>query len=259
MPVAALYPLVILTALVVGGWLWRCSRRRLDLPDDQRAAIVIAAFCGAMLGAKLPFVVSDWTAVLTAGTWFANGKTILSGLVGGYVAVEATEWVLGVRVRTGDAFVVPVAAAIAIGRLGCFCAGCCYGTPTSLPWGMACAATDSLARHPNQLYEFAFHALAAGAAFLLARRRIWKGHLMKAYIIAYCAFRIATETIRPEPVWWSGGTFYQWFAASTAIALAGVWWHAARQAGHLSSSASRSPTSSNSMSADRSNPGGSNL
>ena len=41
-----------------------------------------------MIGAKLPFLFDSWEAFLSGATWFSNGKTILTGLVGGYLGVE---------------------------------------------------------------------------------------------------------------------------------------------------------------------------
>ena len=112
-----------------------------------------------MIGAKLPFVLADWEGLASGRAWFENGKTIVFGLVGGYFGVELAKALLGVRVKTGDSFAVPVAAALAIGRLGCFVAGCCHGTVTTLPWGVDFG--DGLRRHPTQLYESAFHLTAA--------------------------------------------------------------------------------------------------
>ena len=112
-----------------------------------------------MIGAKLPFVLADWQGLLSGRAWFENGKTIVFGMVGGYFGVELAKALLGVRVKTGDSFAVPVAAAVAVGRLGCFAAGCCHGRSRALPWGVDFG--DGLRRHPTQLYESAFHSTAA--------------------------------------------------------------------------------------------------
>jgi hypothetical protein len=60
----------------------------LDLAAREKLGIGLGAFCGAMIGAKLPFVLADWEGLLTGAVWFADGKTLLCGLVGGYVGVE---------------------------------------------------------------------------------------------------------------------------------------------------------------------------
>jgi phosphatidylglycerol:prolipoprotein diacylglycerol transferase len=141
--------------------------------------------------------------------------------------VEIAKASLLIRVKTGDSFAVPVAAAVAVGRLGCFSAGCCYGTETSLPWAVNFG--DGLRRHPTQLYESAFHLTAALALAWLQRRGILKGQLIKLYIIAYLFYRFATEFIRPEPVLWRGLTGYQWACLALIPVFALLWVQDQRQ------------------------------
>ncbi len=212
---------------------WAIARRtqaRLPIDRTQRIGIALGAFCGAMIGAKLPFVLADMNGMLSGAAWFSDGKTILTGLVGGYLGVELAKWALDVRVRTGDSFAVPVAVAIGIGRLACFAIGCCYGIPTSLPWGVRFpTAGDSLPRHPTQLYEAAFHLTIAGVFAVLYRQGIWRGQLIKAYIIAYSMYRFATEFIRPEAKLWLGLTGYQWVALALVVVFGLLWWRNSRK------------------------------
>lgn len=225
------YALIMLLAMVCGGLILRASQRSLPLPSDQRIALGLAAFCGAMLGAKLPFVLADWQGLLSGLVWLSGGKTILCGLVGAYAAVEFAKWAMEIRVKTGDSFVVAAAVAVAIGRLGCFVAGCCYGIPTSLPWGLRCALTDDLVRHPTQLYEALFHASLGLLMLQLQRRGIWRGQLAKLYILSYCVYRLGSETLRPEAEFAWGLTGYQWFALGCLPVFAGLWWRDEMQRG----------------------------
>lgn len=223
--ISSSYPLIMLAAIGTGAWLLRRSQSDLRLSAHDKWPIGIAAFCGAMLGAKLPFALSDWEALRSGAAWFSNGKTILCGMVGAYFAVELTKWIYGIRIKTGDTFAVPAAAAVAIGRLSCFAAGCCYGTPTELPWGVRFQLADggAVPRHPTQLYESAFHLSLALLMLWLGSRGMWRGQLMKFYILAYLVYRFATEFIRPEPTLWAGLTAYQWFALAVAPVFAFLW------------------------------------
>ena len=148
----------------------------------------------------------DWDGLLSGRAWFDSGKTIVFGLVGGYFGVELAKWALQIRLKTGDSFAVPVAAAVAVGRLACLAGGCCYGTVTSLPWGVDFG--DGQPRHPTQLYEFGFHLAAALMLHQLLQRRLLRGQLIKLYIISYLTYRFLTEFIRPEPQLWAGLTGY---------------------------------------------------
>ena len=120
----------------------------LGLSRRERLGIGLGAFCGAMIAAKLPFLLADWEGLLSGRAWFENGKTIVFGLAGGYFGVELAKALLGVRVKTGDSFAVPVAAALAIGRLGCFAAGCCHGTVTTSALGRRLRRRPSPSSHP---------------------------------------------------------------------------------------------------------------
>jgi phosphatidylglycerol:prolipoprotein diacylglycerol transferase len=227
--VSPYYPLIIGLALIVGGLLARLTQRDLGLTARQKAGIALGAFVGAMLGAKLPFVLADWDGLKSGAAWFSDGKTILTGLVGGYFGVVVAKWALGITVRTGDSFAVPVAGAIAIGRLGCFVAGCCFGTPTTLPWGVVFERVDSSPRHPTQLYEFTFHAVAAVVLWGLLRDGMFRGQLIKLYILAYVAYRFASEFIRPEARIFGGLTAYQWASLLLAALFVALWRRDARQ------------------------------
>jgi phosphatidylglycerol---prolipoprotein diacylglyceryl transferase len=216
-----IYPALMLLAVATGAVLGRRTQRALGLTAGERLGIGLGAFCGAMIGAKLPFVLADWEGLLSGQAWFENGKTILFGLVGGYFGVVGAKRALGIRVRTGDSFAVPVAAAVAVGRLACFSAGCCHGTATTLPWGVDFG--DGCRRHPTQLYEFAFHLGAAAALAWLLRHGRLRGQLIKLYILAYLAYRFATEFLRPEPVLALGLTGYQWAALGLIPVFVLLW------------------------------------
>jgi phosphatidylglycerol---prolipoprotein diacylglyceryl transferase len=218
-----LYTLVMMLAVGVGIFLSRRSQQDLPLTKQQKWGLAIGAFCGAMLGAKLPFVIADWNGLMSGTAWFSNGKTILCGLVGGYFGVELAKWMLDIRVKTGDSFAVPVAASIGVGRLSCFVAGCCYGTPTDAPWGVVFSTVDSLPRHPTQIYEALFHLAAACLLAWLRRQGLFRGQLIKLYIISYLAYRFSTEFIRPEVRMWQGLTGYQWAALVMIPVFVALW------------------------------------
>jgi phosphatidylglycerol:prolipoprotein diacylglycerol transferase len=191
------------------------------LPRQQRWAIAWAALVGGAFGGKIGYVLAyhgDW---LDWGTWLTDGKTVTMALVGAYLGVELIKLVLHIPVKTGDTFALPLALALAVGRWGCYCNGCCYGVATDLPWGVAFG--DGIARHPVQIYESLFHLLAAGLLAVVIYYDGLRNQRLKLYLIAYAGFRFVTEYIRPEPVWALGLTFYQWVCLLAAGALAIQW------------------------------------
>ena len=158
-------------AVAVAAALGRRPQSPLGLTRWQRLGIGLGGFCGAMIGAKLPFVLADWEGLRQR---HAPGSTTARrsccGLVGGYFGVEVAKWALDIRVKTGDTFAVPVAAAVAIGRLACFVGGCCYGTPTDAAVGRrlrrrpAAAIRRSSTSSPSTLTLRGRPGLAAAAA-----------------------------------------------------------------------------------------------
>jgi phosphatidylglycerol:prolipoprotein diacylglycerol transferase len=125
-----------------------------------------------------------------------DGKTILGALTGGYILGEIGKKVVGVRFSTGDALAIALPVGQAIGRLGCFCAGCCYGAPSSAPWAVH---QHGALRHPVALYEAAACLALAGLLAAIRRCRRPPGHLFRYYLIGYAAIRFTTEVFRGEP------------------------------------------------------------
>lgn len=196
-----------------------------DLPGWQRFALGLAAFIGGSLGSKLPFVLGSGQEWWTAAVWFSDGKTIVAGLGFAYLAVELTKLALDIPFKTGDTFALPLALAMCVGRFGCFVNGCCYGTPTSLPWGVWFVQPDGrvFVCHPTQIYESLFHFSMAIALLLLLSKGWLRGHHLQIYLICYGVYRFLTEWIRPEPNWVWGLTFYQWAALILVCAMVLQW------------------------------------
>jgi len=179
-------------------------RKPSPLPPKQRWVITIAALFGAGVGAKLPFVLLSKEPFFSGPAWFTDGKTILSGIAGGYLCVELAKLLFGIRAKTGDGFAMPLAAAVAVGRWGCFFNGCC-GAPLVPP------------------IESAFHAAMAVLLWRLRNVEALRWQLIKLYLIAYCVFRFGIEFVRTEPRLALGLTAYQYGAAAFALILVALW------------------------------------
>lgn len=190
-------------AYTIGFLVYRRARARAGdtLNDDQRWTIIVAAAMGAWLGAKSLHVLNEWNTFRTVG-WrmlvLPGGKTLVGGILGGWAVVEWVKARRGIVTRTGDLFAVPLAIAIAVGRIGCFSAGLddhTTGTPTALFSGIDFG--DGVRRHPTALYEAFFAILLAVALTFYARRKGPPGRVFNAFILAYGAFRLGVDFLKP--------------------------------------------------------------
>jgi prolipoprotein diacylglyceryltransferase len=204
-------------AYFLGYRLYLRSRARSGdhVSGSNRLWIVAAAAIGAAIGSKLLYWLEN--PALTLQNWnnpfyLMAGKTIVGGLIGGLFAVEWTKQRLGIVRRTGDLFAIPLAASLAIGRLGCFLSGLgdeTFGLPTGLPWGIDFG--DGVLRHPTQLYEVVFLGVLAFWLYRFSRRAHREGDLFKAFMVGYMGFRLLTDFIKPGfPL--AGLTAIQWAA-----------------------------------------------
>ena len=86
----------------------------------------------------------------------------------------------------------------AIGRLGCFFAGCCYGKPTDSFIGLTFPTTNSTTVHPSQLYEVISILLIMVVLFILKRNKKFNGQLFISYVILYAIARSILEVFRGD-------------------------------------------------------------
>ncbi len=254
-----IYTAIMFGAVATCSILLRRTQAKLPLSNTEKLGIAIGGFIGAMLGAKLPFLLVDWSSLFTGGAWLTDGKTIMCGIVGGYIGVEIAKWTMEISIKTGDSFAVPVAIAVGIGRIACFQGGCCYGTETDLAWGVCFSTAEDaggIPRHPTQIYEAFFHFTLAGLLLaqmawlkrserrnvqdqerLLANEpsaisdtmeKIFHGQLIKFYIILYLVYRFFSEWLRPEPHLFAGLTAYQWASLVMLPIFILLWIHDVR-------------------------------
>ena len=177
---APVYALAYGVALLVFRWM---ARRR-GLGTAGVWQLMQAGLFGGLVGAN----VSQFFAT------GAPGKSIEGGLIGGYIAVVCMKRYLGIVRPTGDLFALAVPAGEAIGRIGCFIGGCCFGKVSEAPLAIY---DHGALRYPTQLYL----SLAAAATFavLLAlerKRFLPENGLFYVQGALFCLTRFAIEFFR---------------------------------------------------------------
>ena len=217
-------------AVAAATFLWLRRRRGDSLSATDRLSLVAAVFVGALIGSRLLAWFDNPAAQAKGFVGLMDGKTLVGGLVGGWIATEVEKRRMGVRQPTGDLYVYPLIAGIAIGRIGCFLSGLpdgTYGTATSLPWGVNFG--DGIARHPAAIYESVF-VIVVGFALTGVWRHGAEGQTFKWFAASYLAFRLLVDTIKPGVAVALGLTPIQWACVAGLAYLA--WW-CARQRGSV--------------------------
>ncbi len=214
------HPVMEVIAYTTGFQFYLLLRRRWPqkaAPFEQGMWLIVGAIFGALIGSKLLAFVESWPQyhMMWQATHdpalFAGGKTIVGGLLGGWIGVEIAKYFLGIQFSTGDIYVFPLILGMSIGRIGCFLTGLpdhTYGNFTNLPWAVNFGDGP---RHPTQLYDIVFLILLGLALALRMRRPYTNGRIFRWFILVYCLYRLAVEFIKPV---------YRPYAGLSAIQLA---------------------------------------
>lgn len=208
-----------LAAVAHWNWLGRKEKRPQGFGSEMGFWIML---CG-IVGARIAYVAANWP--IFRAEPLEIFRIDRGGLVfyGGFIGAAAALVVLArVRrepvLRLGDFAVTGLPLGHAIGRIGCFLNGCCYGSPTTLPW---CVYAHDACRHPTQLIESLLNLVLYG---LLLRFFGWRkkdGEALALYLMIYPPGRFLVEFLRgDERLRWLGLDAAQ--VISVALFLTGV-------------------------------------
>src|SRR5919198_6225518 len=191
--------------------------------------MVFAALVGGIVGARLWAVIENWDEAKDdiLGSLFSGaGLVFYGGLLGGAIAVLGWAWRRGVLdLKTVDTAAVPLAAAYAIGRIGCQLSGDGdYGKAWDGPWAMAypngTKPIDTPVQ-PTPIYETVTMGLVAYVLWRL-RDRFQAGILFSIYLVLAGTERFLVEFIRRNDHVFAGLTQAQ--LISLAMIAAGAAW-----------------------------------
>ncbi len=209
------YGVMAAIGLVLGLTINVRLAEREGLDPDRSWNLGILAILSGIVGAKILFIAQDWSYyAANPGKIFSLATLQTGGIFyGGLVAaIVVSLWYMRRHrfplLKTFDVFMPGVALGHAIGRLGCFAAGCCYGKPTDLPWGVTFSSelahrltgtTLGEPLHPTQIYDFLVELANFGVLMWLFRRRSFDGQVTGAYLFLYGFARYFMEFLRDDP------------------------------------------------------------
>jgi len=209
------YGVLVALGVLFGLWISVRNSTKQGIKPENAWDFGIAIVLAGILGAKILYILVDWHTyaqnpreIFSLATLQAGG-VFSGGLLAAFVAAA---WFLRKHqmpaLATCDAFSPGLAMGHAIGRLGCFAAGCCYGKPTHHFWGVT--FTNPLANQlvgtplnealePTQLFE---SAAELGIFLLLTwmfKRKKFDGQIFGSYLFLYGIARFFLEFLRDDP------------------------------------------------------------
>jgi phosphatidylglycerol---prolipoprotein diacylglyceryl transferase len=232
------YGLLVAAGFLLGLWITVRLAKQAGLPTDKITNLVIYCALAGLAGAKLFMFLFDWRTfwehpgeIFSLSTLRAAGVYQGGFLLALVVAVFYMKRAKLPFLQTCDIFSPGIAIAHAVGRLGCLAAGCCWGRPTTLPWGITFRNPDArdmsgtpldVALHPTQLYESIANALIFGFLYWRVRRTHVFGEVFGWYLVLYSIARFVIEFFRfHEQSTWAGLSLTQWISLVTLAA--GSW------------------------------------
>lgn len=230
------YLIFLILALAVASFgVWFIGVRR-GFGKIRFALLVIFLSAVSLVGARLLHGFSNfgyyaehperWYALDAQGLSLFGG--IITAIAAGAVAARITKIDLW---KLGDAAVLPLAAGIAVMRIGCFLNGCCFGKETSLPWGvefpilspahkyeLAAGTTDFFSVnpvHPTQAYEMIAAVFGGFLAAWCLKKKMPEGTAITVFALWFAAFRFGNYFLRtPSPTFSAPAYFYPAFYGS---------------------------------------------
>ncbi len=226
------YGFLMACAFLAALFLLRSRAPRFGLAPDAAADFGIWVLLAGLLGSKLLLLIVEWRHfnLFEASSLIEllrSGGVFYGGLIGAVLAA-----IVFLRIRKLDFWAIADAAAPsialgqAIGRLGCFSAGCCWGKECHLPWAITFHSLVAernvgvplgVPLHPTQLYEALGTAILCVLLIAFERRR-FSGETFARYLVGYALLRGTIEFFRGDP----RGTVLGVLSTSQFIALAGL-------------------------------------
>jgi phosphatidylglycerol:prolipoprotein diacylglycerol transferase len=228
------YGILLVLGMLAGLWIVTRQARKAGLVPEIISDMAVYAIIAGLIGAKVLLLVVEWPFYSRNPrellSLFQSGGVFYGGLLG---AIPVAFWYAHRHQldgwKTADVLAPGVVVGQAVGRLGCFMAGCCYGRPTDVPW--AVTFTDLYANrnvgtpldtplHPTQIYESLACFLILGILLWMAPRKRFHGQVVLAYVSLYAVARFVIERFRGDAI--RGFVLGGRLSTSQAIAIAMV-------------------------------------
>ena len=205
-------------AALAAAWVVQAELKRNGYNPELASTMVFAAAIGGLVGARILFIVEDWSNFLRSPwdyIFTGAGFTWYGGFLGGVLGVT---WVVRKNnipwLKAADIAAPALAIAYGVGRLGCHVAGDGdWGAVTNVPWGVAYTNAiigwvdpstgipypPGVRVHPTPIYEFLQGVLVFAILWTLRKKNLAPGTLAWIYLILAGSMRFIVEFWRINP------------------------------------------------------------
>ena len=201
-------------------WMWLQVKKGAKISLDTVLSLALVGIPSGIIFARLLHVIDDIVIASLHPELAASGKVINylqhPGLIiggegltiyGAVLGAALGVWIYCKITKTKMGYIVDLLApgiimAQAIGRVGCLLNGCCYGTPTTLPWGLvytdpqSFGFTGGIPCQPTVAYEIIFCVIIFVVLLMLRKKLKPDGSLFALYLALYAVWRLGIDFLR---------------------------------------------------------------
>lgn len=209
--------ILLMLATLSGSCMIARDSRSWKMPRAQRIGLIACVGIFGLIGSAVPAFLAGGYIQEVALHSPIGPKTILGGILFGFIGAVVYKRTLGIKCETSDAFARGAALMMAIGRLGCVAQHCCFGRPYDSI--LSVDLGDGVKRFPIQWLEAFSLFLIFLAIDTMHRRRILENRRLFFLFATYGTVRFFLESLRDpvaEPII-GGLTLYHFIALCAAI------------------------------------------
>ncbi|MBU8849924.1 MAG: prolipoprotein diacylglyceryl transferase [Desulfobacterales bacterium] len=220
------YGLFVALGFMTAIWVSKKNAKSHGISSQTITDIFFVILISALLGSRLLYVLINFD--FYKSNLLDIFKIWNGGLVffGGFIAAVATT-VIYLKLKnldfwkTADIASPGLALGHAVGRMGCFFAGCCYGKECDLPIAVKFTNPESLAPigvylHPTQIYSVFSNLILFFILLWIQKKKKFNGMVFLSYIMLYSLFRSIIEFFRGD---FRGDFFFEFISMSQGIGL----------------------------------------
>ncbi|MDP8217017.1 MAG: prolipoprotein diacylglyceryl transferase [Candidatus Kaelpia imicola] len=229
------YGVMLVIAFLTAFYLAKHDSKRISLSKKSMDSIANYLLLGGLLGGRVYYglfydpyyyFIKPWALLFI----WQGGLAVHGAIIGGILSLYIFSRRNNIEFLKLADFLAPLLLlGQAIGRIGCFLNGCCYGIPTEKPWGVI-FAKDSIAYyqygfqalHPTQIYECILSLIGFVFLWVIRRDSPFRGFIFSLYLVYYGLIRFYISLFRADSLYLWGSSIKVAYILSLGLILSGA-------------------------------------